>query len=148
MFEFDPTGIFPPEFTIGRELPTSSDDASFTPDEGDIPCVLAYPFADVSMLTPQFSGMGVARLFQCKPMPEGIPTDMGVFPLFRTLLSDLSEVSSLVLDKKVENHMLDEEWEFIPLSTPISPFKGTICIESEVTPFSHETDGEVFVFES
>ena len=78
MFEFDPMCIFPPEFTTGRELPTSSDDAFFTPDEGDIPCVLADPFADVSMLTPQFSGMGVARLFQCKPMPEGIPTDTRV----------------------------------------------------------------------
>ena len=73
---------------------------------------------------------------------------MGVFPLFRTLLSDLSEVSSLVLDKKVENRTLDEDWEFLPLSTPVSLFKGTICLQSKVTPLSHETDGEVFVSES
>ena len=110
--------------------------------------MLADPFADVSMLTPQFSGMGVARLFQCKPMPEGIPTDMGVFPLFRTLLSYLFEASSIVFDKKVENCMLDEDWEFLPLSTPISLFKGTVWIQSKVTPFSRETDGEVFVSES
>ena len=148
MFEFDRTGIFPPEFKTGRELPTSSDDASFTPDEGDIPCVLTDPFSNVSMLNPQFSGMGVARIFQCKSMPEGIPTDMGVFPLFRTLLSDFCEVSSLVLDKKVENCTLDEDWEFLPLSTPVSLFKGKIWKQSEVTPFSYETDGEVFVSES